>query len=117
MDKYLMDCPFADTVQDSGTELPESLQPEGYEAARAALALSRAVLESAGDLAKGQEDPYVAFLKSPELSVTTAQRRVCEKVLVEEAFGKAKRNESQMSMSRRDGPSLMRRRRRPWQQP
>ncbi len=89
MDKYLTDCPFTDTVQDSSTELPKSLQPEGYEAAHAALASSRAVLESAGDLAKGQEDPDMAFLKSPELSVTTAQRRVCEKVSAEEAFGEA----------------------------
>ncbi len=86
VDKYLADCPFADTIQDSGTELPESLQPEGYEAACAALASSRAMLESAGDLAKGQEDPDEAFLKSLELSVMAAQRKVREKVSAEEAF-------------------------------
>ncbi len=87
VDKYLADCPFADTVQDSGTELPESLQPEGYEAACAALASSWAVLESAGDLVKGQEDPDVVFLKLPEPSVAAVQRRVREKVSAKEAFG------------------------------
>ena len=89
VDKYLSDCPFADTIQDSGTELPKSLQPEGYEAARVALASSQAVLESAGDLAKGQEDPDKAFLKSPEPSLATAQRNIRDKVSAEEAFGEA----------------------------
>ncbi len=88
VNKYLSDCPFADTIQDSGTELPKSLQPEGYEAARVALALSRAVLESAGDLVKGQEDPDKAFLKSPKPSIATAQRKIRDKVSAKEVFGK-----------------------------
>ena len=45
------------------------------------------MLESAGDLVKGQEDPDEAFLKSPEPSLATAQRNIRGKVSAKEAFG------------------------------
>ena len=53
------------------------------------MASSRAVLESAGDLAKGQEDPDEAFLKLPKPSLATAQQNIRGKVSAKEAFGEA----------------------------
>ncbi len=100
IDEFLSDCPFADTVQVSGAELPESLQSAAYKAERAAVALSRAVLESAGRLAKGQgtdddddeqDEANRAFLVSPHTSVAASERgpgrAIGEKVSAEEAFG------------------------------
>ena len=45
------------------------------------------MLESTGDLAKGQEDPDEAFLKLPEPSLATTQRNIRDKVSAKEAFG------------------------------
>ncbi len=97
IDEFLCDCPFADTIQDSGTELPESLQSAAYKAEPS----SRAVLESAGHLAKGQRtgdnnNPDEAFLMSPQSSVAASEHathhKIGAKVSAEEAFGEAEKS-------------------------
>ena len=80
IDKYLVDCPFANTLQEEGTELPELLQSEGYKQEHEAVASSRAML------GRGSQDLNQAFVTSPSGSAAAAERDISKSKAVE-AFG------------------------------
>ncbi len=80
IDKFLADCPFADTLQEEGTKLPELLQSEGYKQEREAVASSKAIL------GRGSQDLNQAFVTSPSGSAAAAERDIGKSNVVE-AFG------------------------------